>query len=274
MKRRKRARRVQTALLIVIAALFTLPMLWLLLGSVDPSAGQRIAWPGEITAENYLSVFRNPDNLRGFLNSFILSAIASLTVVVLSFLAAYPLSRYDLRGKQRFMYVILFMTALPVNAVLVPVFKLFLNFGIQDSPLFVGLFMAAVNLPYGVWMMKNFMDAVPQSLEEAAQVDGAGAMQIMRRVVLPLMVPGVCTVLIFVFSGAWGNFFIPFILLQSPDKLPASVRIYQYFQHSGMVEYGRLTAYSVVYMMPCVGLYALTQRFMSQGFALSGADKG
>lgn len=274
MKRKKRARHIQTALLLALALLFALPVLWLLLGSVDARAGQRIQWPKELTLQNYISVLTSPENLRGFANSLLLSLLAAGTVVLLAFLAAYPLSRYDLKGKQKFLYTILFMTALPVNAVLVPVFKLFLSLGLQDSTVAVGLFMAAVNLPYGIWMMKNFMDSVPVSLEEAALVDGCGPLGVMRHILLPLMKPGVCTVLIFVFTGAWGNFFIPFILLQSPEKLPASVRIYQYFQHSGIVEYGRLTAYSIAYMMPCVGLYALTQKFMSQGFALSGADKG
>jgi multiple sugar transport system permease protein len=88
------------------------------------------------------------------------------------------------------------------------------------------------------------------------------------------MKPGIFTVLIYVFTGVWGNFFVPFILLQSPAKYPASVRIYQFFQNVGFIEYGNLAAYSVIYMIPCVALYAFSQKYMSQGFAMSGADKG
>ena len=274
MKRKKAAKRAQIVALLAIACGFLLPLMWMLFGSIDPAAGQRIRLPESPTLQNYIDVLTEAANLLGFLNSLILSAVSSVTVVIFSLLAAYPLSRYPLRGKEKFMYVILFMTALPVNAVLVPVFRMFLSFGLQDNRLSVALFMAAVNLPYGIWMMKNFMDSVPVSLEEAALVDGCGPVRAMRHIIMPLMLPGVFTVLIFVFAGSWGNFFIPFILLQSPDKLPASVRIYQYFQQVGMIEYGRLTAYAVLYMMPCVGLYALSQRFMSKGFALSGADKG
>lgn len=274
MKRRKRAHAAQSAALVLIAACFLLPLAWLLLGSVDTAAGQRIQLPKSATLQNYLDVLMEPANLRGFFNSMLLSGVSALAAVALSLLAAYPLSRYQLRGKEKFMYVILFMTALPVNAILVPVFRLFLSFGLQDSLLAVSLFMAAVNLPYAIWMMKNFMDSVPVSLEEAALVDGCGPVKALWHIILPLMLPGIFTVLIFVFTGSWGNFFIPFILLQSPGKLPASVRIYQYFQQSGMVEYGRLAAYSVLYMLPCVALYILSQQFMSKGFALSGADKG
>lgn len=260
------------ALLLVLAG-FLLPILWVLLASFDPHAGQIIKLPADPTLRNYAAVFQDPSNIRGFINSFIISGLQSLVVVALSFVAAYPLSRYRLSWKRRFLYVIVFMTALPLNAIMVPVFKLFISLNIQNSLVSTSLFMAAANLPYGIWMMKNFMDAVPVSLEEAAWVDGVGTFRTMLHIIVPLMVPGLSTVLIYVFTNAWGNFFVPFILLQDAAKYPASVRIYQYFQHSGLVEYGGLAAYSVIYTLPCVILYGLTQKYMSQGFAMGGADK-
>ena len=265
---------IQYGVLIIIAVAFILPILWLALASFNPNAGQIIKIPTEPTFENYISVFTNPDNMRGFANSLFIAVIQSVVVVVCSFMAAYPLSRYKLKGKKKLLYIIIFMTALPLNAILIPVFKLFVNFNIQDNLLSTSLFMAATGLPYGIWMMKNFMDSVPISLEEAAWVDGANALKSMRHIIVPLMVPGICTVLIYVFTGAWGNFFVPFILLQDARKFPASVRIYQYFQDAGLVEYGKLAAYSVVYIVPCIILYGFSQKFMSKGFAMSGADKG
>ena len=93
------------------------------------------------------------------------------------------------------------------------------------------------------------------------------------KVILPLMLPGVCTVGIYTFSGCWGNFFVPFILLSASEKYPASVMLYQFFsQHS--VAYGELAAYSVIYTLPSIILYVITQKWMSKGFSLSGADKG
>lgn len=93
------------------------------------------------------------------------------------------------------------------------------------------------------------------------------------KVILPLMLPGVCTVGIYTFSGCWGNFFVPFILLSASEKYPAFVMLYQFFsQHS--VAYGELAAYSVIYTLPSIILYVITQKWMSKGFSLSGADKG
>ncbi|NLU52835.1 MAG: carbohydrate ABC transporter permease [Clostridiaceae bacterium] len=274
MKEKKSVVILQYIILAIIALLFLIPLLWLAFASVDLNASPLLSLPKNPTIENYVSVITNPDNLRGFLNSFIIAIITSAVVVVFSFLAAYPLSRYDLKGKRYFLYIIIFMTSLPINAILVPVFKLFISFGLHDKLVSIAFFMAATNMPYGIWMMKNFMDSVPVSLEEAARVDGANSLVAMRHIIMPLMIPGILTVSIYVFTGAWGNFFVPFILLQTASNFPSSVRIYQFFDNSGLIEYGRLAAYSVVYMIPSVILYSFSQRFMSKGFALSGADKG
>ncbi|MEV0561811.1 carbohydrate ABC transporter permease [Dactylosporangium sp. NPDC050588] len=136
------------------------------------------------------------------------------------------------------------------------------------------LFMSASSLPFAVWMMKNFMDSVPVSLEEAAWTDGAGWLQSLRRIVLPLMVPGLTVVLIFTFVLQWGNFFVPFILLLSHEKQPASVTIYTFFTQYGAVAYGRLAAFSILYTAPVVLLYSALSKVLGGAFSLTGAVKG
>ena len=172
------------------------------------------------------------------------------------------------------MYVILFMTALPMIAVIVPVYKMFLNIGLLDSIPGVILYMAASGLPYGIWLMKNFMDGVPVELEEAAWVDGATTMQSILKVVAPLMFPGICVVFIYTFSGSCCIVFIPYILLSSKEKLPAAVMLYQFFGQHGTIAYGPLAAYSIIYALPSVLLYVLSQNYMSKGFTMAGAAKG
>ena len=172
------------------------------------------------------------------------------------------------------MNIILFMTALPMVAVIVPVYRMYLKLGLLDSIAGVVLYLSAAAVPYGLWLMKNFMDAVPIELEEAAWVDGATTFQSIFRIVLPLMFPGICTVFIYTFSRSWGNFFVPFILLSSSEKMPASVQLYQFFGQYGLIKYGPLAAYSILYTVPSILLYVLSQRYMSRGFSLSGAAKG
>jgi multiple sugar transport system permease protein len=129
-------------------------------------------------------------------------------------------------------------------------------------------------VPFAIWLMKNFMDGVPVQLEEAAWTDGATNMQALRLVILPLMWPGIAVVAIFTFVGMWGNFFVPFVLLLSPEKLPASVSIYTFYGQHGEVAYGQLAAFSLVYAMPVVLLYLLLSRKLGGAFTLGGAVKG
>ena len=270
----KAVKAIHYIILTIIGIIFILPLVWLVVASLDANANQALKWPEEWTFSNFTGVLTNPDDLRGFGIGLVISVVQSAIVVLVSGLAAYPLSRYRLSYKKGFMYGILFMTALPMIAVIVPVYKMFLNIGMLDSIPGVILYLSASSLPYGIWLMKNFMDGVTVELEEAACVDGATTMQSIRKVVAPLMFPGICVVFIYTFSGSWGNFFIPYILLSSADKMPASVMLFQFFGQHGSVSYGPLAAFSVIYALPSILLYILSQSHMSQGFTMSGAAKG
>ncbi|NCC44692.1 MAG: carbohydrate ABC transporter permease [Clostridia bacterium] len=270
----KTTKAINYAILTLIAILFVLPLIWLVLAALDSGANQALKWPTTWTLQNFIDVLKSSDNLRGFGVGLIISVIQSFVVVLVSGLAAYPLSRYHLSYKKPFMYIILFMTALPMIAVIVPIYKMFLNIGLLDSIPGVILYLTASSLPYGIWLMKNFMDGVPVELEEAAWVDGATTMTSIRKVVAPLMFPGICVVFIYTFSGSWGNFFVPYILLSSSNKLPASVMLYQFFGQHGSIAYGTLAAYSIIYALPSILLYVLSQNYMSKGFTMAGAAKG
>lgn len=261
-------------ILTVLAIVFVLPLLWVVVASLDANASQSIKVPANWTLENYRAVLSNQANIRGFGIGLFISLVQSILVVVLGGLAAYPLSRYELRYKKIFMYTVLFMTSLPITAVMVPVYKLFLSINMYDKFSSVILFLTASSLPYGIWLMKNFMDGVPVEVEEAAWIDGATPLESIRLIIAPLMFPGICVVGIFTFSGSWGNFFVPYILLHTMDKLPASVRLYQFFGNYGLVAYGQLAAYSALYAIPSILLYIISQNYMSKGFNLAGAAKG
>jgi len=179
-----------------------------------------------------------------------------------------------MRINKPFLYGVLFGTCLPITAMMVPVYSLFVAFNLIDSVGGTVLFLAATSLPMAIFMMKNFMDNVPISLEEAAWVDGASMMKTLTRIVIPLMRPGLAVVFIFVFIGAWGNFFVPFILLLSPDKQPAAVSIFAFFGQYGSVAYGKLAAFSILYSVPVISLYVFVSRVLGGGSALAGAVKG
>ncbi|MDJ0324698.1 carbohydrate ABC transporter permease [Cryobacterium sp. PH31-AA6] len=272
--RKATAAALSNGILIVIALCFLLPLAWLILASLDPDASYRTQIPANPSFANYAAVLTPGLTFLPLWNSLLLSGGAAVATVVAAVLAAYPLSRYTMRFNKPFMYAILFGTCLPITAIMVPVYSLFVRLNLIDSMPASILFMAATSLPMAIWMTKNFMDSVPISLEEAAWVDGASAMTALRRVVVPLMRPGLGVVFIFVFIQAWGNFFVPFVLLLSPSKQPAAVSIYSFFGQYGAIAYGQLAAFSVLYSVPVILLYALVSRGMGASFTLSGAIKG
>jgi multiple sugar transport system permease protein len=260
--------------LLLIAACFVVPMLWLVLGAFDASAGLSASWPQPWSLENFRAVLNEDTTYRPMLNGFVLCGGATLVTLVASVLAAYPLSRYQSRFKRPFMLTILFTTGLPITAIMVPVYGLFVQLNLIDTVTGTILFMATTALPISIWLTKNFMDAVPIELEEAAWTDGASPMTALRTVVLPLMWPGLSVVAIYTFIGLWGNFFVPFVLLLSNDNLPASVSIFTFFSQYGSVIYGQLAAYSLIYSLPALLLYLVLSRRLGGAFAFGGGVKG
>ena len=261
-------------LLAVLGVIFVLPLLWVLFASVNRTAGLVVDIPDNPTLDNFRAVLNTDTTYRPIMNGMILCGGASLLTIICAVLAAYPLSRFKSRFNRPFLLTVLFSTGLPITAVMVPVYGLFVQLNLVDTIGGTIMFMATTSLPFAIWLTKSFMDGVPVSLEEAAWVDGASSMQALFRVVLPLMWPGVAVVLIFTFVGMWGNFFVPFMLLLSPERLPASVSIFTFFSQYGEVNYGQLSAYSLIYTLPVLILYLLLSKRLGGAFALGGAIKG
>lgn len=271
----RRAARVPADLaLLLIGACFVLPLLWLVFASLDPGAGYQTQLPARPSLLNFAAVLTPELLLRPLGNSLILSAGTAAVTLAAAVLAAYPLSRFRSRFNRPFMYSILCGTCLPITAIMVPVYGLFVQLQLLDSMPATVFFMAATALPMAIWMTKNFMDTVPVSLEEAAWVDGASGLTALRFIVLPLMRQGLGVVFIFVFIQTWGNFFVPFVLLLSPSKQPAAVSIFSFFGQHGAIAYGQLAAFSILYSVPVLVLYLIVARGAAGSFALSGAMKG
>ncbi|MER5255665.1 MULTISPECIES: carbohydrate ABC transporter permease [unclassified Streptomyces] len=275
MRSRRTARRLAAdAGLLVVAAAFVLPLAWVILSSLDTEADLKVKVPDGITLDNYDAVLTPEITFTPLLNSLLLCGGGTLLTVVCAALAAYPLSRFTSRLNRPFMLTILFATSLPITAIMVPVYALFVQVDLIDTMQGTIFFFAASQLPFAIWLMKNFMDGVPKELEEAAWTDGASSFQSLLRIVLPLMGPGVSVVTVFSFVMMWGNFFVPFMLLLTPEQMPASVSINDFFGNKGTVVYGQLAAFSIIYSTPVILLYVLISRKLGGGFALGGAVKG
>lgn len=270
----RRALRATPAYIIltVLGLIFLIPLLWPILASFNPDATLSLSIPTHPGLDNFISIISDGTVAQPFANSLILAISTMLLTVILSGLAAYPLSRYQFRFKRLLMYVILFMSALPILALITPLYAMYTSLNLQDTLQGCILFFVASALPFSIWLMKNFLDSVPFELEEAAAIDGASTLRGLLHVVLPLAAPGIAVVGVWSFLAAWTNFFVPLIILQSQNLLPASVTIYSFFGAYGQVNYGQLAAFAMLYALPAVALYTLVSRFFVKG--ISGGLKG
>lgn len=259
--------------LTVLALLFLSPSLWLVVAAFDPDATLDFAVPGSPSLANFREIASWESLGRPLLNSLGISVLSSTITAVCAFLAGYPLSRYRLRYGRAFLYLILIGSGLPVIALMVPIYTVLANNNLIDSQVVTAVFLATTGLPFSIWLAKNFIDAVPKSVEEAAVCDGASTWQIMTRIVLPLVRPGLAVIVIFTFIGNWGNFFVPFLLLLSPEKQTASVSLYNFFTSFGGIFFGQLAAYSLLYSLPAMVLYSIISRTIGRSFAFAGAVK-
>lgn len=245
-----------SALAAILGALFALPLIWFLFAPFNARAELGVAIPSPWTLANFRTVMENTFAMRALLNSLIQSVGGVILVGLSATLAAYALSRSALPGKGAVTYVLLlFSSVVSGSAAMVPIFLIVSAMGLIDTHLAVILVFAGGLLPTAMFILRDFIDGIPRTYEESAMVAGASPLQAFRDVALPVIRPGIVVVVVWAFVNIWGSFLIPFILLRSPDVIPASVAIYSFYSEAGTPIITLLAAYSLIYSLPVVALY-------------------
>lgn len=263
-------RRTGNILLALVGVLFALPMLWMLTASLDSQASWSIEWP-HFTLANFRAA-TGSGQLHSLWNSFVLSAIATIVSTAASSLAAYALSRRRIPWKGPILLIVLFLSGVPMSILIVPIYQMFATEN-WLSILPTAIFLGVTAMPFEIWLIKNFMDAIPYDLEEAARIERASTWQILTRIVGPLALPGIGAGAIYSFVNAWGSFVVPLVLITDPNQQPGPIAIYG-FIGAANVRYGDIAAFSLLYSVPVFILYAIMSRLFAGGFTLGGAIKG
>jgi multiple sugar transport system permease protein len=258
--------------LLLLGFAFLLPLMWMLFAAFDANSDWSVKLP-TLTQANFAAVL-TPQSLRSFYNSLYLASTTTVITTVPAVLAAYPLSRHAVPLGRAMMLAILFATGLPVSMLLVPVYQMYVTLGWLDSLLTTSLFLSASSLPFAIWLLKNFIDAVPVEMEEAASMEGAGSLESIVRVVLPLTAPGIAVTAIYTFINAWGAFVVPLVLNGNPDDQVGPITIFHFLGSHGVFRTGELAAYSMLFSLPVVVLYLLMSRQFSGAFNFGGGVRG
>ena len=257
-------------LLLVCGAAFVLPLLWLVEASFDAGASRQLRIP-EITLANFDVIFRM-SQLQALFNSLIISLVATAVATIPSVLAAYSFSRHHIPFKGAALLTILFLSGVPINILIIPVYQIMQSLGLL-SLVPTGIFLGVTALPFELYIIKNAIDSIPLDLEEAARIEGASTATILWRVVVPLAMPGIAAAAIFGFVNTWGNFLAPLVLIPQLSQQPSPIKIFE-FMTGNVIRYGDIAAFSLVYAAPVVLLYIVSSRIFRSGFVLGGAVKG
>jgi multiple sugar transport system permease protein len=255
----------------LVGAFFALPLLWLVFAPFDPAPSLNVQLP-EFTLDNFSRVFENPRAARSLVNSVFLSVTATVLVVIAAAFAGYALSRVRIPGRNLLLYLLmLFSSAISGTATMVPTFLLIFELGMINSYTGVILVLTGGMLPTALFIIKDFMDSVPRSYEESAQVAGASAVQILRDLVVPVVRPGLAVIAVWALVNIWGDFLTPFILLRSPDLYPAAVVIYNFYDEVGRPDLNLVSAFALLYSIPVVLMYLFVNA--RYGFRFHGGIK-
>jgi multiple sugar transport system permease protein len=263
----------------VLAIVFIAPLVWAVLRSFQTEASITSA-PGlsdftHLTISNYQQLIGGSIHILHYVgNSLIVAIGTALLTGVLSTAAGYGFGRYRFRGQGLIFAITLLALMIPYQAILTPAF-LELNFlHLTNSLLGLILFYSTFNLPFGVFVMRNTFSQIPAELEDSAQVDGAGPLTTLWRVMRPLVTPGIATTVLYAFLFAWTEFLaaLTFLTQQGSYTFPVALLNVETGTF-GTVNFGYLVAGAVIAMIPCVVLYLALQRYYVQGL-MSGAVKG
>jgi multiple sugar transport system permease protein len=256
--------------LAIVGIIFVLPLAWLVEASVDRLATRQIQIP-VLSLQNFI-LATDPTRLLALLNSVIISAIAAFVATLPSTLAAYAFSRHHIPGKYAIVLFILFLSGVPINILIVPVYQMFSSADMLSlGP--TAVFLGVTAIPFELYIIKNAIDAIPIDLEEAALMERANTFRILWRVVLPLALPGIMAAAIYGVVNTWGNFLVPLVLISAPEQQPSPLTIFG-FMSADITRYGAIAAYSLIYSAPVVILYLVLSRFFRAGFVLGGAIRG
>ncbi|MBE1710903.1 MULTISPECIES: carbohydrate ABC transporter permease [Mesorhizobium] len=264
---------------IIASLLFLAPIVWTALSAFKPAAEARLPplppWPTTgVSLENYATLNSFGDGLWvSAQNSIYVSVMTVLLSVIVSVLAGYGFSRFRFPFKDLFFVLILSTIMIPFQSILTPIFLVLTKLGLHNTLTgLVGVYVT-LQLPFSIFMMRNAFDAVPREIEEAARMDGAGNATMLLKVMLPLVWPGVVTIALFAFLGAWNEFLAALVLMtdQSKFTLPVMMTALQSGRF-GAIDWGAVQAGVTVMMVPCLILFLALQRFYIRGL-MAGAVK-
>lgn len=256
----------------ILLLVMVFPLLWMFRVSLAPAgAGIDLGslFVSSITLANFSDLCANSGIGRALLNSVLVGGAVTMGNLLFCFMVAYTLARYRTIVNKGLFVTVLLVLMIPMHIVIIPLYLVCLKAGIYDS--FWALILPWLVNPIGIFLLKQYIEGIPPSMEEAARIDGAGELYTLFRVVMPLCKPALAVLAIQVFFTNWNSFLFPFILTsrESLRTLPVALALYQGHQ---AIDWQHLMAGSTVAVIPVLVVFVFVQRQLVSGIT-AGAVK-
>jgi multiple sugar transport system permease protein len=262
-----------------IAVLWLLPFLGVFMASIRPFSEILRGWwgldPFNPSFNSYMEAFFHPDLplSRGILNSFIVAIPSTIIPLFVGALAGYVFARFSFRIRTYLFVTTVLLMALPQQSVIVPLFQTMVNLRLIDNYLSLVLIHSAWGLPWIILFMRNFFTTLPIEIEEAARVDGASDFKIFYKIVLPMAFPALASVVVLQFMWVWNDFFLAKVFIYEESMLLATQRIEFIGREAFRVNWGVLSAASIIVMIVPILIFILLQKYYVKGmigYAIKG----
>lgn len=261
--------------LLVVGLLFALlPILWMVSCSFKSNSDIFSLVPklvDKIDLSAYRSIFGDPEKIRYFINSLIVSSVVTLLTLMVAILTAYSFSRFNFKGKKVLNMFIMSTQAVPPITLLIPYFGLVVGFGLYDTYWALIITYLVFTLPYAIIMMTGYFNTLPRALDEAVQIDGGSSRTVLWRILVPISMPGMVSTGVYTFLQCWNEYLFALTLTKSQDMRTVPVGIQLLMgQHS--YEWNEMMAMSVLGAIPILVIFLFFQRYFMAGMT-SGAVK-
>lgn len=263
------------AYLTVLAVFSAFPLLWLFMCSIKSSSdlltNPTSLFPTKATLENYYNVMVNLKLGVNIKNSLIVSLATTLIATVVSSMAAYGIIRFFPKLGNAMSKMLIMTYMFPAIVLVIPYAVVMGKIGLTNTRMGLIIVYLSFNVPYAVWLLTGFFKTVPLEIEEAARIDGAGRIQTFRKIVLPLVAPGLVATAIYMFINSWNEFLYALILTSSSDITTLSIKLHT-MQGADVLNWGDMMAACMVVVLPSVVFFCFIQKYIAGGMT-EGAVK-
>lgn len=275
--RYKKSSKVIVSVLLILGGLFAgFPVLWMLISSLKPN-NRIFSWPPlfidpDMTLDSYGKVLTDPVKMRYFLNSYLVSCVVVILTLFIGIMAAYAFSRFDFPLKGLINSMIVSVQAIPPIVLMIPYMSLIVFLKLFNTYFALILTYLVTTLPYCILMMTGYFNTLSTELDEAVLIDGGSRWMVLWKILVPISIPGLISVVMYTFMQAWNEYLFALVLTQTTEMRTVPVGINLLMgQHS--YDWSQMMAMSMIGSIPVLVLFIITQKYFIAGLA-SGSVKG